>query len=245
MTATAAPSVATTGPTARSTLARTARLTGIAYLGILVTGIFAEFVVRMGMVVEGDAAATAANVADATGLFRAGIAADVLMISLDVGVAVGLYLLLRHAHHGLALLAAALRMVQAAVLGANLLTMATALGAAGGGAPDTGVVLAALEVHSLVYDLGLVFFGMACLVLGHLLVVSRLVPRIVGRGLTATGVVYLVGSFTVLLAPGAAATLDPMYGIAVLAELALAGWLAFRGVDTSTARRAPRVPAAA
>ena len=25
----------------------------------------------------------------------------------------------------------------------------------------------------------------------------------------------------------------------------LAGWLAFRGVDTSTARRAPRVPAAA
>ena len=74
---------------------------------------------------------------------------------------------------------------------------------------------------------------------------ARLVPRIVGRGLTATGVVYLVGSFTVLLAPGAAATLDPMYGIAVLAELALAGWLAFRGVDTSTARRAPRVPAAA
>ena len=42
---------------------RTARLTGIAYLGIIATGIFAEFVVRMVLVVPGDAATTAANIA--------------------------------------------------------------------------------------------------------------------------------------------------------------------------------------
>ena len=59
-----------------SSARRTARLTGIAYLGIVVCGLFAEFFVRMSLIDDGDAVATAADVADAPGLFRAGIGAD-------------------------------------------------------------------------------------------------------------------------------------------------------------------------
>jgi hypothetical protein len=228
---------------------RLARLTGLAYLGIIVTGIFAEFVVRMSLVVPGDAATTTANIADSAGLFRAGIVADLAMIALDIGVAVGLYALLRHVHRPLAMAAAAFRLIQAAVLGANLMNMANALqlatgGAAMGPATTRSLTLASMELHSVVYDLALVFFGIACLVLGHLLTVSRLVPRLLGRGLMVTGMVYLVGTTAIVLAPEVAATLDPMYGIAVVAELAIAGWLTFKGVTTTATSRTPELATA-
>jgi hypothetical protein len=91
------------------------------------------------------------------------------------------------------------------------------------------LVLASLELHRVVYDLGLVFCGLACLVLGHLLRISRIVPSVLGVGLSIAGLVYLVGSFTVVLAPAFAPTPDPMYGLTVLAELSLAVWLAIPG----------------
>lgn len=238
--------------TAIPTPQRLARLTGLAYLGIIVTGIFAEFVVRMSLVVPGDAATTTANIADSAGLFRAGIVADLAMIALDVGVAIGLYALLRHVHRPLAMAAAAFRLIQAAILGANLMNMANALqlatGSATVGAMSTAttqsLTLASMELHSVVYDLALVFFGIACLVLGHLLTVSRLVPRLLGRSLTVTGMVYLVGTTAIVLAPDVAATLDPMYGITVVAELAVAGWLTFKGVTTTATSRTPELATA-
>ena len=152
------------------------------------------------------------------------------MVAFDISVAVGLYALLRPVHRPLALLAAA--------FGANLMNMASALGWATGGAGVSGMdsassqalVLASMELHGLVYDLGLVFFGLACLVLGHLLRISRLVPAMLGVGLSLAGGVYLVGSFAVVLFPEIAPSLDPMYGFTLVAELAVAGCLLLKGV---------------
>ena len=228
---------------------RIARATGVAYLGIIVTGIFAEFVVRMSLVKQGDAAATASNIAGSADLFRIGLTADIVMIALDVGVAVGLYTLLRDVHRPLAVLATALRLIQAAVLGANLMNMVEALqwatrstGADGIAARSAQeMVLASMEVHRMTYDLGLVFFGLACLALGHLLRVSRLLPRLLGIGLSVAGVVYLIGSFAVVLAPAVAPNLDLMYGLALAAELAVASRLTTKGVAATATTQAPFV----
>jgi hypothetical protein len=127
-------------------------------------------------------------------------------------------------------------MLQAAVLGANLMNMANALSWATGAALATHpgmaetLVLSSMQLHAFVYDIGLVFFGLACVVLGHLFRVSRLVPLILGVGLSVAGVVYLCGSFVVILTPEVASIFEPMYGLTVLAELAFAGWLVIRGV---------------
>ena len=75
---------------------KVSRRTGLAYLGIIFTGVFAEFVVRGSLVVDSDPVATARNIAEAPGLFRVGIGADLLMIALDITVAFGLFRLLRH-----------------------------------------------------------------------------------------------------------------------------------------------------
>ncbi|MEZ5238266.1 MAG: DUF4386 domain-containing protein [Microthrixaceae bacterium] len=184
-------------------LTRTARITGIAYLGIILTGIFAEFAVRASLVVPGDAAATAANIAGSPGLFGVGIAADVVMVALDVTVAIGLFVLLRRVDRRLALAATVLRLIQGAAIALNLLNLVSALGLSSDAVGSGGAVLpgpaadalAAVERHALGYDAGLIAFGLSCIVLGRLLTISGFVPRLLATGMGATGVIYLLGSF--------------------------------------------------
>jgi len=210
------------------------RLTGLAYLGIIATGIFAEVAVRQALIVDSDPVATTHNIAASADLFRLGILADVAMVSFDIGVAIGLLHLLQHVDGLLAQLAAALRLIQAAVISANLMNMTQAVQLAEGGlavealqtaAPS--LVLSAMEVHGTVYDIGLVFFGLACLVLGRLLHRSPTAPSLLGWSVGAAGIVYLVGSYAALCAPDWSASLDPLYGVAFLVEVAFAAWLLF------------------
>lgn len=218
-----------------------ARLTGLAYLGIIATGIFAEFVARGSLVVADDPTATAQNIADAPGLFSAGIVADLVMVGLDVTVAIGLLVLLQRVDRRLARAAAVLRLLQGAVIAVNLLHLFTALDAARA-ATVTGTVLAgpaqdaldAIDRHALGYDTGLIAFGLSCLVLGHLLRRSGLVSFPLAVGMSATGVVYLVGSFAALFAPSASAAIDPLYLIAMVVEPAFAIRL-LRGLRTTRA----------
>ncbi len=229
----------TTGPS-RRTLART---TGLLYLVIIVCGISSEVLVRSLLIVAGDAAATAANIQAAPGLFRLGFAFDALMLLCDVAVAVLFYVLLRPAGRTLALMAAAFRLTQAAVLGLNLLHYHAAVllleGAAYTAAlpPLQGNALALflLDLHSHGYDLGLIFFGLSCLALGRLVVRSGDFPVAFGHGLVAAGAVYLVGSFSRFLFPDLAPALAPLYIVPLVVETAFALWLAIRGVRSCPA----------
>ena len=94
---------------------------GVLYLVIILTGLFSELFVRSGIIVPGDAAATANNIADKTFLYRIGFVSDLIMVMSDVGVALLFYLLLKHVNKGLSLLAAFFRLAQATVIGINLL----------------------------------------------------------------------------------------------------------------------------
>lgn len=220
---------------------RLARRTGLAYLGIIATGIFAEFAVRGSLIVDDDPIATAENIAESPGLFGVGIGADVVMIALDVIVAFGLLGLLRHVNRRLAVTATVLRLIQGAVIAVNLVNLYRALGFARD-AVDGGTVLAgpaqdaldAVERHALGYDAGLIAFGLSCLVLAWLLVAGNLVPRLLAYGMGVTGVIYLVGSFAALFASGASSIIEPLYAICLVVELAFAIRLVTRGLATPT-----------
>jgi hypothetical protein len=97
-----------------------------------------------------------------------------------------------------------------------------------------------METFAVTYDVALIFFGLACLALGRLLALSRAVPTIIAVAITVTGLVYLVGSFDVVLGWGLSSLIDPLYGIAVVAEPAFAIWLIVKG----RALTVPDVPAA-
>jgi hypothetical protein len=54
---------------------------------------------------------------------------------------------------------------------------------------------------------------------------SGWIPRLIGFGIGAAGLVYLTGSYLRILAPGLADSFAPAYAICLLAELAFALWL--------------------
>jgi hypothetical protein len=231
---------------------RIARRTGIAYLGIIATGIFAEFFVRGSLVVADDPSATARNIAESPWLFRAGIGADVVMIALDVVVAFGLFRLLRDVDRRLALAATALRLVQGAVIAVGLVQLVRALDLATRAVDGDDLrigaarsALDAVEQHALIYDAGLIAFGLSCLVLGHLLLTKRLVSRPLAIGMSATGAVYLAGSFAALFAPELSSAIDPLYLIAIVVEPAFAVRLIARGLDTPSAEARRPLPVVA
>lgn len=216
------------------------RLGGLAYLAIILLGLFGEVVVRGTLVVPGDPATTLANIDRAQGLWRAGLAGDLLMHVLDVPLIVLFYLLLRPVNRELALLAAVFNVVQTSVLVANKLTLLVPLllssdpALTAGLSPGQMSSLSALAIsmHGYGFGIGLVFFGLACLVRGYLLLGSGYFPPILGVLLVAAGLSYLANSVALILAPNLAAILFPWVLVpALVGELALALWFVIRGVN--------------
>jgi len=216
----------------------TARTAGVLYVIIIACGLFAELGVRSRLIESGDPSATAQNIIDAPMLFRAGLAADIVMLIADVAIAIVLYQLLRPLSRTLSLLAAAFRMTQTAVIGLNLLNMFQAvriiddadyLGAFGAIQTDT-LALLYLDAHKYGYILGLAFFGVSTLIVGYLALSSRQMPRPLGVLLGLAGAGYLIDTFSFFLIPGydgsaSAVALAP----ALVAELWFALWLLTKG----------------
>lgn len=219
------------------------RLAGVFYLAIIVLGLFGETLVRNTLIAVGDPSTTLANIQAAPGLWRAGIGGDLLMHVLDVPVIVVLYLLLKPVNAPLALLATLFNIVQTAVLAANKLTLLLpALIATQPAGPDTPglVVLAqlAIQLHGYGFGIGLIFFGMACLVRAYLIVQSGYFPKAIGLLLGLAGLCYLINSAALLLAPALAAMLFPAIMMPPLVgELALCLWMMVRGVDAQAWQR--------
>lgn len=223
-----------------------ARVAGLLYLTIWVSGVFSELVVRTRLVAPGDAAATADNIAAAEGLFRIGFVADLVMALSDVGLAVLLFVLLAPISRTLAMVATAFRLTQTAVLAGNLLNQLRALllvtdpTAASVIGPERldALALSALDAHSYGYLIGLTFFGVHMLLLAFLLLRSRFVPRILAivSGLAAVG--YLTDSFAFFLLPTYDGAISPIIlAPAFVGELALALWLLVKGIDVEQWRR--------
>jgi len=210
------------------------RLAGLLYLVLIVLGGVDEMAIRGALVVSGDAAATARNIMASEGLWRAGIAGDLLMHVLDLPVIVVLYLLLRPVHAGMALFATLINLVQTAVLAANKLNLLLPLFLLGEGAylkafpPEQLQALAylAIKLHGYGFGIGLIFFGVACVARGWLIVQSRYVPKLLGILMGLAGASYLVNSFALLLAPAVADKLFPFIMLPPLVgETAFALWL--------------------
>jgi len=186
-----------------------ARWGGIAYLAIIALGMFGELAVRSALVVSVDPGATMRAIAASEGLWRAGIAGDLLMQALDIPVMVALYYLLNPVSKSLALLATGFNLIQTAVLIANKMALVVPLLLLSKAAymtafsPEQLHTLAylAIKAHNFGFGVGLIFFGLACLVRGYLLLKAPYFPKVFGYLMLAAGACYLINSFALLLAP--------------------------------------------
>ena len=209
---------------------------------IIAAGIFAEFFIRSDLIVPGNALATASNIRASVQLFRVSIASDLVMIIFDVLLAWLLYILLNPVNKNLALLAAFFRIVHAAIYGLNLLNLFFVSHLLSGAdflsvfstEQLDALVLLLINGHSYGYVIGLIFFGVHCLILGYLVFKSGYMPQILGILLCIAGIGYLTDSFSNLLLPGYNNVQDLFLLIvfipAFVGELSFSLWLLIRGV---------------
>jgi hypothetical protein len=227
---------------------RCARLGGLLYVTIIVAGAAGELLIRGRLVVSGDPAATARNIAASPFLWRVGIAGDLLMHLCDVGLMLVFFVLLRPVSRNLALLAVLFNLVQSAVLVANKLNLLVPLFLLGDASylnafslpQRQALAYVSLRVHDYGFGFGLAFFGMECLVVGYLIVRSGYLPKTIGLLMQLAGACYLVNTFALVLSPVVASKLFPVILLPpFIAESSLALWLLLKGVDaTNWAKRA-------
>ena len=216
-----------------------ARLSGLAYLAIILSGIFAQIVVRGNLIDWQDANATAAAIVSQDTLFRLGLLADFLVFALDILLAVTFYRLLAPVDRGVALFALSARLVMSAVMVTALLAETAPLlllgetPIAGQLDADTAnaVSLIFLGLHNEGYILGLMLFGLHCGALGILLARARYFPAFLGLLMGLSGISYLALGVVHFGIPALSGVGGLLLLPAALPEFVFAGWLIFVGLN--------------
>lgn len=214
-----------------------ARLAGLLYLVVGITGGFAEFT-RAGIRVAGDPTATATNVRAGADMLRLAFAADLVDITCFVLAAFALYAVLNGTSKGAAAIFVVFNAIAVAVMAANLLphaaslvlatdpTYATALGTA----TVDALALFFLDLHHIGYLVAQVFFGGWLMPLGYVVYRSGRLPRALGVALMLGCVGYLVDVAASVASPTFTTGLTTFVAFpAGLTEIAFAVWLAAKG----------------
>ena len=212
-----------------------ARVAGFLYVATNVTAILG-FVLKGGIIVRGDAAATVANLAQSGTLYRASLALELVTVAGVIPLILGLYVALKPVAPNLALLAAFWRLMENAVLVVLTLSSFLALaliprGAALGEAMPA-LVGALLYVHSYGFQIGFFFLGLGSTLFSWLWWRSRLIPRwLAGLGLFASALMAVV-ALAIVVEPRVYATVTMAYMLPMgLYEIGLGLWLLVRGID--------------
>lgn len=213
---------------------RRARLAGLLYLVVLVTGAPPELLVRASLVVPGDAAATAANLRDSATLVRWAAFSDLVNMVAFLGVALVLFGLLRRIRPGAARAMLVFNAVSVAVMALNTVNHVAALLAANSTELASSDAMAAmfLDMHSIGFSVAEIFFGLWLLPLGWMLWTSRALPRPLAGLVMVGSVGYLLNVTATFATATFDSALTPILTTpSAIAEVSLLAWLLVRGLD--------------
>jgi Domain of unknown function (DUF4386) len=216
-------------------LRRTARTTGLLYLGLAVTGLLGAVVIQAQLFSDGDPAGTLANLTDDEWLARAGIAVKLGLVVFQALTAMWFYRLFRSVDAFAAGSLAAFGMVNAVAIMISAAILASALEvstdaslAAPGGAAATVQLL--YVVSEQIWGVAGTFFGLWLIPMGWLVIRSRWLPRLLGWLLIGGGAGYVIGAFIRFLADGADLVADLLTIPATIGEFWIIGYLIIVGV---------------
>lgn len=216
-----------------------ARVAGICYLVIIVTGILGQLFLKDSLVTSVNSTSTNQAIMTSTSLWRIGVFSDIVMQIFDIPLIVILYFLFKPTDKNIALLALSFNIIQTAVLVANKLTVLVPMiivkNAGYQTAFEPNQINAQLnllgEIHNYGFALGLIFFGFACLAYGYLIFHSGYFPKLIGILIFIAGASYLIYSFTLILEPHALSYVGPVLIMCFVGELSFCLWLLIKGVD--------------
>lgn len=226
---------------------RTARVAGLLYLAVVLTGPFILIYVPGKLFVPGDATATAGNILTHESLFRAYIVVGLIAELCFIAVVLALYELLKGVNIRLAAVMVVLVLIDAplALLGVanDLATLAFVRGAEFLAVFDASQrdALATLLINVdrqgvLVSEL---FWGLWLLPLGLLVYRSGMIPRFLGVWLLINGLAYVTISATGLVLPQHLEAVSTVAIPALFGEVAFMLWLLIVGVRPPPRLKAP------
>ncbi|MEC3859995.1 DUF4386 domain-containing protein [Mesobacterium sp. TK19101] len=198
------------------------RLAGAFYLVIILAGVGGELALRAPLL---SAAAPAPAIAANLAQFRASLGADIIMILADIGLALAFFTLLRPVSETAARAALVFRLMQAAMITVGVIFLAAVPALITAGEPALALQLAGQ--HAIAYDTGLIFFGVNSMIMAWLLCHGTQAPTLLNAGIGLSGIVYVAGGLTRLLAPELVHVLQPAYLLPLVAESWLCLWLLF------------------
>jgi len=224
-----------TVPIKNSSLRLMARIAGALYLLTILTGIFSAGYVSGRLVVNGDAAATAANILAHRGLLQLGFAVYLIEMACQVAITALFYNLLKPAGRNVSLVAAFLGLTGCIIKTFSRVFFIAPLFILGGAHYLTVFSVEQLQALALLFlkvndrgaGIALVFFGFYAILTGYLIIKSTFLPRILGVVSVFGGLGWLT-----FLYPPLGGRLFPFIAIfAILGAASLIFWLIVFGVN--------------
>jgi hypothetical protein len=213
------------------------RFAGLLYLVASIPGVFALLYVPSKLIVHGNAAATAHNIAASETLFRLGIAADLIGQALFIFVALALYDLLKGVNHRHALAMLTLILVAIPIAFLNEVNGMAAVVLVRGAdflslfdqPHRDAMAMLFLNLRGAGFDVAGIFWGLWLFPLGLLSYRSGFIPRILGVLLMIGCFAYLANSFTSLVLPRYEAMVHRWMSPLQAVELFFMLWLLIMG----------------
>ena len=242
------PAKATDRTNDMSSTKRKARIAGLLYLLLALTGVFSLIYVPSTLTVFGDATATADNIKSSELLFRTGILSGLISNIIFVFLVLALYRLLKEISHKQAILMVILVVISVSTTFVNTLNQLAALIILSGAdflsvfekAQLNSSAYVFLRLHSHGLQIIQIFWGLWLFPFGLLVYKSRFIPKILGVLLIIAGCAYLLSSFTFLVLPQYKAAISPLTTVLEMGELPIILWLLIVGAKAHASE--PTVP---
>ena len=179
-------------------LVSTARLTGVWYLALAITGMIGFLFLHSRIYVSDDPAKTLSNLKEFETLARMRLLFELLIVASQALAAVWFYKLFRNIQHDAAWALAAWGMMNAAAIMISAMAM--------GGALEVANSTVALNEKFIITQLfqqfikhawgvGSLFFGLWLIPMGYIVVISQRMPLWLGRVLMLGGAGYILSTF--------------------------------------------------
>jgi len=212
------------------------RFAGLLYVLTSIVGFFAMGYVPSKLIVHGNAAATANNIAASETLFRLGIAAVIIGQTTFIFVALALYDLLKGVSRRHASLMVILIVVSIPIALVNELNSVAALVLVRGESvfekpQRDALAMLFLNLHHHGFVVAEIFWGLWLFPLGLLVYRSRFLPRFLGVWLALAGIAWVILSLTGTLLPQYQNKVDTYCQPAFIGEIVFMLWLAIKGAQ--------------
>src|SRR5947209_10544512 len=213
------------------------RFAGLLYVLTSIVGFFAMGYVPSKLIVHGNAAATANNIAANETLFRLGIAGELIGMTGFIFVAVALYDLLKAVNRRHASLMVTLIVVSIPIAFLNELNSIAALVLVRGAdflsvfekPQREALAMLFLNLHHHGFVVAEIFWGLWLFPLALLVYRSRFLPRFLGVWLALAGFAWVILSVTGILLPQYQNKMSSYFQPGIVGEIAFMLWLLIRG----------------